>query len=78
MDELYQDIIVKKVLLGGLFAGMQKIDTGIIDGAVNSIGEGAYTEGRVIGRAQSGQLQVYGLGIGIGIIAIILVLFIFT
>ncbi|MFC1948216.1 NADH-quinone oxidoreductase subunit L [Chloroflexota bacterium] len=78
MDELYQNIIVKKVLLGGLFAGMQKMDTYVIDGTVNGIAEGAQTEGQALGKAQSGQLQMYGLGIGIGVIAIILVLFIFT
>jgi NADH-quinone oxidoreductase subunit L len=78
MDELYQDLIVKKALLGGLFAGMQKMDTYIIDGTVNGIAEGARTEGQALGKAQTGQLQIYGLGIGIGIIAIILVLFIFT
>jgi NADH-quinone oxidoreductase subunit L len=78
MDELYQDLIVKKVLLGGLFAGMQKMDTYVIDGTVNGIAEGAQTEGEALGKAQTGQLQMYGLGIGIGVIAIILVLFIFT
>ncbi|OGN87613.1 MAG: NADH-quinone oxidoreductase subunit L [Chloroflexi bacterium RBG_13_46_14] len=78
MDELYQDLIVKKVLLGGLFAGMQKMDTYVIDGTVNGIAEGAQNEGKVLGKAQTGQLQVYGLGIGIGVIAIILALFIFT
>lgn len=78
MDELYQDIIVKKVLLGGLFAGMQKMDTYVIDGTVNGVAEGAQIEGQAIGKAQTGQLQMYGLGIGIGVIAIILVLFIFV
>ncbi|MBN2076260.1 MAG: NADH-quinone oxidoreductase subunit L [Dehalococcoidales bacterium] len=78
MDELYQDIIVKKALIGGLFAGMQKIDTYVIDGTVNGIAEGAQTEGQALGKVQTGQLQMYGLGIGIGVIAIILVLFIFT
>ena len=77
MDELYENIIVKKVLLGGLFAAMQKTDTHIIDGVVNGVGEGAYTEGEAIGKAHTGQLQVYGMVTGIGIIAIILVLFIF-
>ncbi len=78
MDELYQDLIVRKALLGGLFAGMQKLDTYVVDGTVNGIAEGAQTEGQALGKAQTGQLQMYGLGIGIGVIAIILVLFIFT
>jgi NADH-quinone oxidoreductase subunit L len=78
MDELYENLIVRKVLLGGLFSWMQKTDTYVIDGTVNGVGEGAYTEGQAIGRAHTGQLQVYGLVTGIGIIAIILVLFIFA
>ncbi len=77
-DELYENLILKKALLGGFFAGLQQIDTYAVDGTVNGVAEGAYTEGRAIGKAQTGQLQLYGLGIGIGVIAIIIVLYIFA
>jgi NADH-quinone oxidoreductase subunit L len=77
-DELYENLIVKKALIGGFFAGLQKIDTYVVDGTVNGVAEGAYTEGTAISKTQTGQLQLYGLGIGIGVIAIILVLYIFT
>ncbi len=76
-DELYENLIVKKLLIGGLFASLQKIDTYGVDGAVNAVAEGAYTEGGVMRKIQTGQLQLYGLVIGIGIVAIILVLYIF-
>jgi NADH-quinone oxidoreductase subunit L len=71
LDELYENIIVKLVLLKGLFAGFQAIDTYGVDGAVNGLADGAMATGRAIRKAHSGQLQLYGLFIGIGIIVII-------
>lgn len=76
-DELYENIIVKVVLLKGFFAGLEQIDTHGIDGTVNGVANGAIAAGRAIRRAQTGQLQLYGLVIGIGILAIILVLYLF-
>lgn len=74
-DELYENIIVKISLIGGLFVGLEKIDTYGVDGAVNTVARGAYAEGKAIRQAQTGQLQLYGLVIGIGILAIILVVY---
>ena len=48
-----------------------------MDGVVNAVAEGAYTEGGLIRKMQSGQLQLYGLFIGIGVVAIVLVMYIF-
>ena len=77
MDELYEGIFVKKALLGGVFSGLEQIDTYGIDGAVNGVATGVITGGRAIRRVQTGQLQLYGLAMGIGIVAIILVLYFF-
>ncbi|MFC2011134.1 NADH-quinone oxidoreductase subunit L [Chloroflexota bacterium] len=77
LDELYENIIVKVVLLKGLFAGLQQIDTYAVDGAVNGVADVVTNGGRVIRRIQTGQLQLYGLGIGVGILAIILVVYFF-
>jgi NADH-quinone oxidoreductase subunit L len=74
MDELYQDVIVKRVLIGGLFAGLQKIDTAAIDGAVNGVARLASSAGRAVRRTQTGQLQAYAMAVGVGIIAIVLVI----
>jgi NADH-quinone oxidoreductase subunit L len=74
MDELYQDVIVKRVLIGGLFAGLQKIDTSVVDGAVNGVARAAGAAGRAVRRTQTGQLQAYAMVVGIGIIAIVLVI----
>ncbi|MFH1169204.1 MAG: proton-conducting transporter membrane subunit, partial [Chloroflexota bacterium] len=76
-DELYENIIVKLVLMKGLFAGFQQFDAGGVDGLVNGVASGIRASGRAIRRAQTGQLQLYGLFIGIGILAIILSIFIF-
>ena len=76
-DELYENVIVRKALIGGFFAGLQQIDTNAVDGVVNGIASGTIAGGRAIRKAQTGQLQLYGLFIGLGILAIILCLYIF-
>jgi NADH-quinone oxidoreductase subunit L len=76
-DELYENIIVKKLLLGGLFNIMQKFDTYVIDGVVNGIGGITVGGGRVLRRWQTGRVQLYALFMGIGAVAIILVVFFF-
>ena len=76
-DELYENIIVRGILLKGLFAGLQGIDTYGVDGAVNGVASGAIAGGKAIRRAQTGQLQLYGLFIGIGVLAIVICLYFF-
>ena len=75
LDELYENVIVRIVLLKGLFAGLQVVDSRGIDGAVNGLADGAMATGKAIRRAQTGQLQLYGLFIGIGIVAIVIVMY---
>jgi NADH-quinone oxidoreductase subunit L len=76
-DELYENVMVRLVLLKGLFAGLEVFDSEGVDGAVNGIAGATIAGGRAIRRAQTGQLQLYGLVIGVGILAIILVLYFF-
>jgi len=71
-DELYENVIVKIALLKGLFAGFQLFDTNIVDGTVNGVADGIRAGGGAIRRAQTGQLQLYGLFIGIGVVVIII------
>jgi NADH-quinone oxidoreductase subunit L len=66
-DELYENLIVKLALAKGLFTGFRLFDEKAVDGAVNGAGEIITVGGRVIRRAQTGQLQLYGLFIGIGL-----------
>jgi len=72
LDELYENVIVGKVLLGGFFAGLQLFDSKGVDGVVNGLGGVTMAGGRAIRRVQTGQLQLYGLVIGIGLLVIIL------
>jgi len=77
LDEFYENVIVKTVLLKGLFSGFQLFDNNAVDGTVNGVADGVRAGGRAIRHAQTGQLQLYGLFIGIGILAIILTVFLF-
>jgi len=72
LDELYENVIVRKVLLGGIFAILQIFDSKGIDGVVSGLASATTVGGRVIRRVQTGQLQLYGLVIGIGLVVIIL------
>jgi NADH-quinone oxidoreductase subunit L len=74
-DDLYENLFVRKALIGGFFAALQQVDTGGVDGTVNGLANTAMAGGRTIRRAQTGQLQLYGLMVGIGVIAIVIVLF---
>jgi NADH-quinone oxidoreductase subunit L len=74
LDELYGNLIVKRTLLGGLFAGFRFFDGRGVDGVVNGVAGVAVTAGRTIRKTQSGQLQLYGIFIILGILAIVLVL----
>ena len=106
-DQLYEDIIVKRILMSGLFKAAHFFDTKIIDGGLNAFivqkvivknffagllsfdkkgVDGAVTgvadttliAGKTIRKAQTGQLQFYGLVIGLGIIILIASMFVFS
>ena len=77
MDELYENIIVRKALLGGFFAGLQKLDTKGIDGVVNGAANAIMSSGDVVRKMQTGQFQLYALSIALGAGAIAIILYIF-
>jgi NADH-quinone oxidoreductase subunit L len=76
-DELYENIIVKLALVKGLFTGFQLFDSRGVDGAVNGVADVIVSGGQAIRRAQTGQLQLYGLFIGIGVAIITICVYIF-
>ena len=107
VDELYEGIIVKKLLMGGIFkaahffdtkiidgglntfiiqkvivknffAGLSSFDKKGVDGAVNGVADTTLVAGKTIRKAQTGQLQFYGLVIGLGIIVLLASVFIFS
>jgi NADH-quinone oxidoreductase subunit L len=69
-DDLYENIIVKLVLIKGLFTGFQLFDSKGVDGAVNGAADVVVRGGKAIRQTQTGQLQLYGLFIGIGLVII--------
>jgi len=76
-DELYEKIIIKILMIRGLFTGFSLFDSKGVDGVVNGAGTIVASGGRAIRRAQTGQLQLYGLFIGIGVAIIILAVYLF-
>ncbi len=107
VDELYEGIIVKKILMGGIFKAFHFFDSKVIDGgintkfvqgfvvrnffswlksfdqkgvdgAVNGVADTTLVAGKTMRKAQTGQLQFYGLIIGLGIVALIISVFLFA
>ena len=74
-DELYEQVLVVRILLNGLFYVVQLFDTYIVDGIVNGVGKLAVASGGILRRLQTGQLQGYGLAIAIGVLIIVVVFF---
>jgi NADH-quinone oxidoreductase subunit L len=77
MDHLYENIITRVALLGGLFSVFQKMDSNLVDGAANGIAQATIGAGKALRKTESGQLQLYALSIGIGIVALAVCVFIF-
>ena len=72
IDELYEGVIVKSVLLNGLGRGAQQLDAKVVDGIANGVSDVAIRLGKGFRKIQTGQLQGYGVAIVIGIVAIFL------
>jgi NADH-quinone oxidoreductase subunit L len=76
-DELYENIIIRILMIKGLFTGFELFDSRGVDGAVNGAASIVTGGGRALRRAQTGQLQLYGLFIGIGVAVLILAVYLF-
>ncbi len=76
-DELYERVIVVRVLVDGIFAALSIFDSRVVDGAVNGVARGTNEASGVMRRAQTGQLQAYGIAIAIGVIAIAVCFYLF-
>lgn len=76
-DELYERVIVVRVLVDGIFAALSIFDSRVVDGAVNGVARGTTEASGVMRRAQTGQLQAYGIAIAIGVIAIAVCFYLF-
>lgn len=72
-DELYEDIIVRKVLVGGVFRVSAWFDKWVVDGAVNGVALLTREGGGVMRRVQTGKLQEYGVAMGVGVLLVLTV-----
>jgi NADH-quinone oxidoreductase subunit L len=77
MDELYENVIVGKILIGGIFGLLQLFDRYVVDGVVNGVAKITIVGGRAIRHLETGQLQFYGLFIGIGLLVIVIFVYLF-
>ncbi|HEX7364879.1 MAG TPA: NADH-quinone oxidoreductase subunit L [Dehalococcoidia bacterium] len=77
IDELYEKVIVVRVLVDGIFKGLSIFDSRVVDGAVNGVATGTVETGGAIRRAQTGQLQAYGIAIAVGVVAIVVCFYLF-
>jgi NADH-quinone oxidoreductase subunit L len=66
LDELYERIIVVKVLINGICAALNVFDSRGIDGTVNGLARGTASVSSSLRKVQTGQLQVYAMAIVLG------------
>jgi len=71
LDDLYEGVIVKRVLLGGIATLTDAWDRYVVDGAVNSVAALVRGVSQQLRLAQAGQAQLYGAAIFIGVVATI-------
>ncbi|MGQ9572489.1 MAG: NADH-quinone oxidoreductase subunit L [Dehalococcoidia bacterium] len=71
MDWLYEDILVRRVVVRTVATGLDLFDRYIVDGIVNGVAALTQFSGSRLRLLQAGQLQVYGAAIFLGIVAIV-------
>jgi len=71
LDDLYEGVIVKRVLLGGIAVLTDAWDRYVVDGVVNSVAALVRFGSQQLRLAQAGQAQLYGAAVFIGVVATI-------
>lgn len=71
MDELYEDVIIRGVLMKGIFWLCAAFDTYVVDGIVNGTAGLASEVGGLFRKVQTGQLQEYGIAMGFGVVVML-------
>ena len=72
MDDLYEEVGVRRLFYGTLAAMTHWFDRSVVDGAAEGVGLVSRNVGRAVSLLQTGQVQAYGVAITIGILAILL------
>ena len=72
VDELYEDVLVRRVMHRGIWRALAWFDSdrGVVDRTVNTVGLVGRNVGRVVAKAQSGQLQTYAAVLSVGVVII--------
>jgi NADH-quinone oxidoreductase subunit L len=78
MDDLAEDILVRKVLYGGIARACEAFDHYVIDGIVNGVGWAVRLKSEVLRRTVLGQQQAYSSMLLAGVLAAVVVLFVLT
>jgi len=71
LDDLYETVLLKGVVLRGLATLLDAWDRYVVDGVVNGVARAARFGSEQLRLAQAGQAQVYGAAIFIGVVAMI-------
>ncbi len=71
LDELYETVILKGLIMRGAAAGLDAWDRYVVDGVVNGVASLMRLSSEKIRLAQAGQAQLYGAAIFIGVVAMI-------
>jgi NADH-quinone oxidoreductase subunit L len=61
LDELYEEVIVRRILYGGVCFAAAMFDAVVIDGIANGVGAAARLGSTGLRRVQTGQVQAYGV-----------------
>jgi NADH-quinone oxidoreductase subunit L len=69
LDYLYEEILVKEVLLGSVAFVVDLFDRYIVDGLVNGVARVARRSSEELRLAQAGQAQLYGAVFVVGALA---------
>ncbi len=72
LDVLYERLVVELAFINGLCLALAMLDRYVVDGVVNAVGQGTRAVGGVVRRAQTGQVQAYGLALFLGAAALTL------
>jgi NADH-quinone oxidoreductase subunit L len=75
MDDLYENLVTKRIFVDGIFKFFDWLDRVIVDGVVDGIGWFGRNTGKLFVKIQSGQVQQYGMMITFGIAIISLFYF---
>ncbi|MEK7214961.1 MAG: hypothetical protein AAB289_05135, partial [Chloroflexota bacterium] len=70
LDVLYERLIVEMGLINGVCLALSTLDRYVVDGVVNGVAQVTKTAGAIARRAETGQVQGYGLAIVLGVLVL--------